>query len=289
MHPAPTETPEAPAGPTTAPDLRVRRIRPPMCVAISVIGLAVLAAAFAPLISPHSPTGGSVIDQLLPMSGNHPLGTDTNGNDILSRILHGARPSLLGPLAVVLLSVLVGVPLAITSAWKGGIVDRIIGRSLDLVFCFPPMLIAAILVIMFGRGLMPAVVAVAIAYVPWMARITRTTCIRERNKPYIVACEVQGLSGPTIAVRHLLPNVGRIIVAQATTSFGFALIDLAALSFVGLGIIPPSPDWGIMLADTTGIVQGNYNGPLAAAACIVLVVGAFTYIGNQLSDYREEN
>lgn len=266
-----------------------RRLSPLTWAAIAVIALAVLSALFAPLLAPHSPTGGNILDQSLPMSGSHPLGTDVSGNDVLSRLLHGARPSLLGPLFVVLLSVAVGVPLAIASAWKGGWVDRVIGRALDLVFCFPSVLIAALIVVVVGRGLTAAVFAIAIAYIPWTARIIRTAALRERSKPYIVACYVQGQSAVSIALRHLLPNLAKMIIAQATIAFGFALVDLAMLSFVGLGINPPSPDWGVMVGDTNSIVQGNYNGPLAAGVCIVLLVLAFTQLGNTLSDTSEED
>jgi peptide/nickel transport system permease protein len=257
-------------------------------VALGVIVFFVLVALLAPWIAPYSPTGGSILDSLQAPSPQHLLGTDENGNDILSRLIWGARPSLLGPLLVVTMSLMLGVPLAIASAWTGGLVDRVIGRSLDLVFCFPSVLIASIIVLMFGQGLGSAVVAVSIAYIPWAARITRTAAIRERSRPYVVACEVQGLSTLAIAVRHLLPNLSPLIVAQATVAFGFALVDLAALSFIGLGIVPPQPDWGVMVGSTTALVQGSYNGTLAAGACIVIVVGAFTFLGNRLSENTDE-
>ena len=266
---------------------RTRRLTPLGTAALAVVLVAVLAAALAPVLAPHPPTGGSIVDQSLPAGSDHPLGTDTAGNDVLSRLLYGARPSLLGPLMVVLLSLLAGVPLALVSAWRGGVLDRIVGRALDLVFCFPSVVIASLAVVMLGRGVTPAIAAVSIAYVPWAARITRTAALRERHQPYIVAAHVQGQSSFRIAVRHLLPNLARLIVAQATTSFGFALIDLAALSFIGLGIDPPAPDWGVMVGDTAGIIQGSYNGPVAAGLCIVTLVSAFTILGNQLSDAEE--
>ncbi|MBE1582739.1 ABC transporter permease [Nonomuraea angiospora] len=280
---------EAPSNTGRTATRRLRRLPPLTWAAIAVIAVAVLGALFAPLLAPHSPTGGDILDQSLPMSASHPLGTDAAGNDILSRLLHGARPSLLGPLFVVLLSLLAGVPLALASAWKGGWVDRVIGRGLDLVFCFPSVLVAALIVVVAGRGLTAAVAAIAIAYIPWTARITRTAALRERSKPYIVACYVQGQSALSIALRHLLPNLARMITAQATISFGFALVDLAMLSFVGLGIDPPAPDWGVMVGDTTSIVQGNYNGPLAAGMCIVLLGLAFTFLGNTISDPDKED
>ena len=256
-------------------------------VAVAVLGIAVFVALFAPLIAPHDPTGGSILDQLQPPNPTHWLGTDVDGNDILSRLMYGARPSLLGPLLVVTLALLLGVPLALISAWKGGAFDQVIGRGLDLIFAFPTVLIAAIIILAIGRGITAAIIAVSIAYIPYTARITRAAALRERHKPYIIACEVQGLSTFRIFTRHLLPNLSRFLAAQATIAFGFALVDLAALSFVGIGILPPAPDWGVMVGDTTSLVQGSYASIAAAAVCILAVVAAFTIIGNRLSESSE--
>lgn len=251
---------------------------------IAFILVAVIVAVFAPWIAPQEPVGGSILNQLEPPSPEHLLGTDVDGNDILSRLIHGARPSLLGPLLVVTLALALGIPLALISAWKGGALDHFIGRSLDLIFAFPSVLIAAIIVLVLGRGLTTAIVAVSIAYIPYTARITRAAALRERHKPYIIACEVQGLSTYRIFSRHLLPNLSRFLAAQASIAFGFALVDLAALSFVGIGIIPPAPDWGVMVGDTTSLVQGSYTSIIAAAMCILAVVAAFSIIGNRLSE-----
>lgn len=256
-------------------------------ISVCVLAIAVLVALLAPLIAPHEPTGGSILDQLQPPSPTHWLGTDVDGNDILSRLMHGARPSLLGPLLVVTLALMLGVPLALLSAWKGGTFDQVTGRILDLIFAFPTVLIAAILILAIGRGITAAIIAVSIAYIPYTARITRAAALRERNKPYIIACEVQGLSTFRIFTRHLLPNLSRFLTAQATIAFGFALVDLAALSFVGIGILPPDPDWGVMVGDTTSLVQGSYTSIAAAAVCILAVVAAFTIIGNRLSEVPE--
>lgn len=266
-----------------------RRVRPGILgwLSVGVLVLAVGIAIFAPIIAPHEPTGGSILSQLEPPSSTHWLGTDIDGNDILSRLMYGARPSLLGPLLVVTLALLIGVPLALISAWKGGVFDQVIGRSLDLIFAFPTVLIAAIIILAIGRGITAAIIAVSIAYIPYTARITRAAALRERNKPYIIACEVQGLSTTRIFIHHLLPNLSRFLTAQATIAFGFALVDLAALSFVGIGILPPAPDWGVMVGDTTSLVQGSYTSIAAAAVCILAVVAAFTIIGNRLSEGTE--
>lgn len=251
---------------------------------VGVIAFFISIAILAPLISPYPPTGGSILDQLQPPSMQHWLGTDVDGNDILSRLIHGSRPSLLGPVFVVTLSLLAGVPLALASAWRGGVVDQVIGRTLDLIFAFPTVLLAGFIILVFGKGLTSAIIAISIAYIPYTARLARANALRERNKPYILACEVQGLSTFRIFTRHLLPNMSRFLAAQATIAFGFALVDLAALSFIGIGILPPEPDWGVMVGDTTSLVQGSYTSIVASAICILAVVAAFTIIGNRLSE-----
>lgn len=253
-------------------------------VSVGVIAFFILVAVLAPLVAPTPPIGGSILDQLQPPSLEHWLGTDVDGNDILSRLIYGSRPSLLGPVLVVTLALLIGVPLALASAWKGGVIDQIIGRTLDLIFAFPTVLLAGFIILVFGKGLTSAIIAVSIAYIPYTARIARANALRERSKPYIIACEVQGLSTFRIFTRHLIPNMSRFLAAQATIAFGFALVDLAALSFIGIGILPPEPDWGVMVGDTTSLVQGSYTSIIAAALCILAVVAAFTIVGNRLSE-----
>ncbi|HAG46998.1 MAG TPA: ABC transporter permease [Gammaproteobacteria bacterium] len=224
-------------------------------------------------------------DQFAPLSSNYLLGADENGRDILSRLIFGSRTSLLGPLAVILIALIVGVPLAIASAWKGGLSDVIIGRILDLIFCFPPVLTAALIVTLLNhRGLAPAVVAVGIAYIPWTARITRSAALRERFLPYITACEVQGFSVFSICTRHMLPNLSRLIVAQSTIAFGHALVDIAALSFLGLAIQSPNPDWGLMVGSTGSIARGEYGQAIFAGILIIITVAAFSIIGNRISE-----
>ena len=147
-----------------------------------------------------------------------------------------------------LLEVVVGVPIALAAAWNGGIVDGVISRVLDVLFAFPGILLAILVISLFGAGLRSAVVALAVAHLPYLARITRGAAIRERRLPYVEALELQGFSGIRICARHLTPNLLPLIVAQACVSFGYIMIDLAALSFLGLGVQPPTADWGVMIS-----------------------------------------
>ena len=194
------------------------------------------------------------------------------------------RSSLLGPAIVISVATVIAVPLAALAGWAGGVVDLVISRTLDLLFAFPGILLAILAVALYGPGLIPCSMALAVSYMPWIARVARSGILRERNKPYIQAMEVQGLSAFAICTRHLIPNIASIIWSQATISFGYALIDLAALSFLGLNIQPPSADWGVMANNETAILQGDFAQVFYPCLMIVLCVTAVTYVGKRLSN-----
>lgn len=237
----------------------------------------------APIVAPYGPNQQDLLNAYSGPSASHLLGTDELGRDLLSRLIWGARSSLLGPLIVIGLAAGVGVPLAATSAWCGGKVDAVISRLFDFLFAFPGLLLAILVVALYGPGLVQCAVTLSISYMPWIARVVRSGLVRERNKTYISALNVQGQSGFKISSLHLIPNVGSIIWSQVTISFGYALVDLAALSFLGLNVQPPRADWGVMVNDQTALLQGHPAEVLYACAMIVLVVTAVTYVGNRLA------
>ena len=171
--------------------------------------------------------------------GNHLLGFDGQGRDLFSRLLVGARSSLLGPLLISTLAVVTGALLAIAAAWIGGSFDATLAMVFDVMFAFPAILLAVVAAAVFGPGLTSAMCALSIAYLPYVARVLRGAGLRERSQPYVEALEVQGLSAIRICLRHLLPNVGSLVVAQGTILFGWAMVDLAAISFLGLGVQAP--------------------------------------------------
>ena len=176
---------------------------------------------------------------------------------MLSRLLAGAQSSMLGPLAVVVLSMTAGALLAVAAAWRRGTVDSVISSGLDILFAFPGILLAVLATAVFGAGLTAAAIALSIAYMPYVARVLRGAALRERSQPYVAALEVQGASATSICLRHLIPNMLPLIVAQATIMFGWAMVDLAAISFLGLGVQPPQANWGVMISENqTGILQG---------------------------------
>ena len=186
---------------------------------VMVLGLVVLVAILAPLVSPYSPTATDVLNVSEGPSPSHLLGTDTLGRDILSRLIYGARLSLLGPLIVVVLSTIGGTALSVSSVWIGGWYSVLVGRVLDLLFSVPSLLVAILAVAFFGAGLTAPVIALSLAYTPYAARIIQSVAARERNLPYIESGELIGFSGWSICLKHLIPNVMSMIRSQATISF----------------------------------------------------------------------
>ena len=203
---------------------------------------------------------------------------------MLSRLLAGAQSSMLGPLAVVVVSVMaLGTLLAVIAAWRRGAADAVISSGLDILFAFPGILLAVLAAAVFGAGLTAASIALAIAYMPYVARVLRGAALKERSQPYVAALEVQGASATAICLRHIIPNIAPLIVAQATIMFGYAMVDLAAISFLGLGVQPPTANWGVMISENqVGIPAGLPAARARGRACIVAVVIAFNVLGERL-------
>ncbi|AJE43640.1 ABC transporter permease [Streptomyces nodosus] len=257
-------------------------------VAITVLGLVVCFAVLAPLLAPHDPNAVDLSGAYQGSSGTHVLGTDASGRDLLSRLIYGSRTALIGPFLVVAISTLLGTVLALAAVWFGGWFDQIVVRVVDAVFAFPGLLLAILATALFGSGLKAATAALSIAYVPYIARIVRSASLRERSLPYIAALRVQGVHGLRIALRHILLNVGGLIVANATLAFGFALMDFAGLSFIGLGVQPPTSDWGAMVGTgMAGVLQQHPQEALFASALIVVTVGAVNMLGDRLTERWE--
>jgi len=248
-----------------------------------VLAIAVFAAIFGPWLAPDNPDLPNLQIAWVGPAAGHLLGFDFEGRDVLSRLLAGAQSAMLGPLAVVVLAMAGGTAFALISAWRRGATDAVISSGMDVLFAFPGILLAVLAATVFGAGLVAAAVALSIAYLPYVARVLRAAALKERNQPYVQALEVQGASVPRICLTHILPNMSRMIVAQATVLFGYAMVDLAAISFLGLGVQPPAANWGVMISENEpGILQGYPLPALAAAACVVFVVIAVNVLGERL-------
>lgn len=259
-----------------------------LAVCGALVGAALLLALVGPALAPRDPKAADLAQQFVGPVAGHPLGFDGQGRDLLSRLLAGARTALLGPAVVVALALLAGGTLALAGAWFRGRVDAALSAVTDVLFAFPGVLLAILGAAIFGPSLTAATVAVAIAYVPYVARVLRSAALRVTTSDHVAAARVQGLGGLAICLRHVLPNVAPLLVAQGTLLFGYATVDLAAVSFLGLGVQDPQADWGAMVASgRTGALQGYPAESLAAGACIVLVVVAVNLLGERLVERAE--
>ncbi|KJL26590.1 Glutathione transport system permease protein GsiD [Microbacterium azadirachtae] len=266
---------------------RSRRRRPPALLIASIVFLVVivLAAIFAPLIAPMNPNTTDILNASSGPSVEHWLGTDTTGRDILSRLLYGARLSLLAPLAVVILTTIVGAIVGLAAARSGGVVDLVLSRAMDIVFAFPSLLLGLLAVAIFGPGLTAPIIALAIGYIPFLGRIVRTATQQEQARPYIGSHIVMGFSSWWITVRHILPNIVPLLLAQATLAFGYAMLDIAALSYLGLGVQPPAADWGSMIAQSqSAVMQGQLWGMFWPSLAVILTVLSVNVLGEHLTD-----
>ncbi len=253
-----------------------------------VVALIVLCCALAPWVAPYDPNNVDLANVNSGSSAAHLLGTDAVGRDLLSRLIYGGRTTLLVPLLVTLGAGIAGTAFALTSAWFGGWLDYLIARGFDILFAFPGILLAILATAVMGPGLATMTLALVIAYTPYVGRIVRSEAIRQRNLPYVSAASLQGGSSAGIWTRHLLPNVAPIVNAQLTLAYAYSLLDAAALSFLGLGIQPPTPDWGVMVSEgEPGLTSGHPQESLYAGALIVIVVVAVSIIGNRLADRAE--
>lgn len=276
---------------TTATKFRVRSISGlggalPAIVSGIVLVLVVVAAIAAPVITSFSPDQVDLGSSLgAPGAAGHLFGTDAAGRDTFSRVVHGARESLLAPLLVTVVASTLGIVLGVLCGWFGGVVDAVLSRVLDFIFAFPSLLVAMLAVAMFGPGLLAPTVGLIIAYMPYIARLARNLVIQERQRPYIEAYRLQGFAGATIAFRMLMPNISPTLLAQCALGFGYVLVDLAALSYLGLGVQPPTADWGVMVSEgQDALVQGVYWPVLFPCLAILAVVVAINILGDYLGE-----
>jgi peptide/nickel transport system permease protein len=268
---------------------RTRR-RLPLTVIIpgSFLVLLALAAIFAPLVSPESPIAGTVASRLLSIgSHGHLLGTDGEGRDILSRLIWGARPSLLEGMVPVVIAGVVGTVLGLTAGLGGRRVHTAIMRSLDVLYSFPAVLLAIALAAALGAGVGNDILALSIVLIPPIARVAETEVARLRNADFMEAARASGASWPAIAWRQVLPNITPVLLVYCTALVGLAIVFAGGLSFLGLGIAPPHPEWGAMLND---LDQDLYTAPvltLIPALMILITALAFNVLGDGLRDYLD--
>jgi peptide/nickel transport system permease protein len=263
-------------------------VRDPLSLASTlVIILFILIAAFAPLVAPSPEEGAgktNVSHRMLVPSPEHPFGTDRLGRDVLSRVIVGARPALIVPIGVVFFAILIGAPLGAIAGYKGGAVDEIIMRITDLFLAFPSLLLAMAITAALGRGLQNATIALVVSYWPWYTRLVRGVTISLRERYFIEAAQATGVRDSLIILRHILPNTFSPILVQATVDLGTVIIAMGSLGFLGLGTQPPSPDWGLMVAEGREFMLNQWWISIFPGLAIFVVVLAFNLLGDTLRD-----
>ncbi|MEX2104917.1 MAG: ABC transporter permease [Bacilli bacterium] len=250
-----------------------------------IILIIILLAVLAPVVTPYAPNDQDLSLSLQPASGEHLFGTDKQGRDIFSRVIYGARTTLLGAVFVVGIATLLGVPLGLIAGYYGGRIDNIITRTFDVILAFPALLLAFIIVAVFGRGLENAVIALGIVYIPMIARLVRSVTLVEKEQSYVEAARNLGFSNFRIIFIHILPNCISPIVVQATIDLAYAILDLAAMSFLGLGVQPPTADWGAMLEEGRQYLLISPNTALTSGFAIMITVIAFNLFGDGLQQH----
>ncbi len=251
-------------------------------------GLLILAYLFtaltAPVLSPGDPSAPNLMASLERPSWKHPLGTDELGRSILGRILYGSRVSLLIAIGVVAVGLLVGVPLGLVSGYYGGKIDFFIQRITDMLLAFPGFLLALALVAILGVGLKNTVISIGISMVPIYIRLVRGCVLAVREQVYVEAARALGTKDVTILRRHILPNVLVPIIVQTSLGMGTAILFAAGLGFLGVGVQPPTPEWGAMLGSGRAYI---FNAPHVATfpgLAIFLAVLGFNLLGDGLRD-----
>ncbi|HEV7252900.1 MAG TPA: ABC transporter permease subunit [Mesorhizobium sp.] len=259
-------------------------------IGLVVFVLLVIAAVFAPWIAPHDPTIQYRDAVLLPPiwgEGGRAtffLGTDAVGRDILSRLLYGARFSLFIGLVVTTLALVGGIVVGVIAGYFGGWVDTAIMRLMDIILAFPSLLLALVLVAVLGPGLFNAMIAIALVLQPHFVRLTRAAVMGEKNREYVVAARVAGAKPLRLMFRTILPNCMAPLIVQATLSFSNAILDAAALGFLGMGAQPPTPEWGTMLAEAREFILRAWWVVTFPGLAILVTVLSINLMGDGLRD-----
>ena len=261
---------------------------PVVTVAFVLLVAILLVCILAPVVAPYDPNAQDLTQVLAKPSAAHWLGCDQTGRDIFSRIIYGGRTALVSAVMVVVISVIIGIPLGLISGYKGWLADTIIMRCCDILLSFPSLLLAFVLVAGLGRNTFNAVLALGIVYVPMLTRLTRSLTLVEKNKVYVSACVSLGYSDTRILYRHILPNCISTILVQLTLDVAYAILDLASLSFLGLGTLPPQADWGAMLDEGRSVLLMSPVQSLSAGIVIVIVVVSLNIFSDGLHQYLDQ-
>jgi len=245
----------------------------------------IIVGILAPFICPHDPEEQDIPRLLKEPSLQNPMGTDQFGRDVFSRVVYGARASLSVGLVSIALAATIGILLGMIGAYRGGLADTAVMRFMDVMFAFPSVVLAIAIMAALGPGILNVILVVVFVSIPQFARIARSTIITEKEKPYVVAIRGTGASTSRIIFQHLLPNSMAPTIVQSTIMMAWAILTESALSFLGVGIRPPTPAWGWMLNDGRAyVLGGQWWLILFPGLAITLTVLALNFVGDTLRD-----
>jgi peptide/nickel transport system permease protein len=274
-----------------SPRARRRRVirkrlarRPGAILGFAVATTFILAAILAPVIAPYSPSATDFDALLAKPSWDHLLGTDELGRDILSRIIWGARASIQAGVLATCLAMVIGVPIGLVAGYYRGWVDPVISRVTDVVLAFPFLILAVGLAAIMGPSLLNATIALGVGAAPGFVRVARGETLALREEDYVRAAIANGAGDATIIFRHIVPNMSSTLLVQATVTIPAAIIGEAVLSFLGLGVQPPTPSWGVMLADAQSYLSQAPRLAVYPGLAIFLCALAFNLLGDGLRD-----
>jgi peptide/nickel transport system permease protein len=278
---------QLPTGDATLPRRLGRHVNPTLAVGLGLVVVVVVFALVAPAVSPYASDEITASDSLAGPSTDHWLGADNLGRDIFVRVAEGYRISLSVAVGSVLLALALGVPLGLVSGYAGGGVDHLIMRPLEILMAFPAILLAITVMAIFGTGTDVLILAIGVVYIPIIARVTRASTLATRQELFVDAARARGASRRRIVLRHVLPNSIGPVVVQASVLLGIAILLEAALSFIGLGVRPPTPSLGLMLSDGRDFMANSTWIVAAPGVAIMLLVLAFNLIGDGLHDWLD--
>ncbi|GAA3210478.1 ABC transporter permease [Actinocorallia longicatena] len=260
---------------------------PAVAVALLVVAVALFCALFSWLIVPDATEQDLTLGITYPGPG-HPLGTDDLGRDVLQLLIAGARTAVLGALAVSAGSMLIGNLTGLPAGYLGGWADGLAMRWADLMLSVPPLLVAIVVAGVMGGGYGLAIIVLIVLFSPTDARVVRGAVLEQRGRPYVEAARLQNLPAWRIMSRHVWPNIVPVALANTFLNFAYALVSLASLSFLGLGVPPGSPDWGRTLADNKSQLFANPWASVAPGLAIIITAAAVNVVGDWLQERAEE-
>ena len=267
---------------------RISRFKLPW-IPIVILAILLVCSALAPQLSPHDPNDKDIINSRIPPGQNseYLLGTDILGRDMLTRMIFGARTTVYISLVALATGAIVGTVLGLISGYLGGVIGAVIMRIADAVMGFPTILVALVIVVLLGQGTENIIIAVAVTVWARFARMIRGDTLSIRERDYVILARIAGVSPPVVIIRHVFPNVVNTLMVLTSLQVGQVILLEASLSFLGLGLAPGSPAWGIMVAEGRNVILDMWWLSLFPGVAITIVVMAFNFLGDWLRDYLD--